>query len=200
MDQSALASASVVTRVAGRRQAFARYLLLGGLLALAVAAGWRVVLAQALADPAGAGQQLRQDIKLLDAHIQRMDGLQADINALALRQAALQQLQTERRQPADWLPQLMHLPEGLHLTAVKQDSLGVHVQGAARASAPVFEWVRQLARQTQGLQRPELIDVSAPLASPAAPLPAGVVFSLKVQPRSTSADPATGGPHTGGAP
>ena len=186
--------------LAGRRRAFARYLLLAGLLALAVAAGWSAVLVQALADPNGAGQQLRQEIKQLDAQIKRMDGLQADINALALREAALQQLQDERRQPADWLPQLMHLPEGLHLTAVKQDRLGVHVQGAARAGAQVFEWVRQLARQTQGLQRPELIDVSAPLASPAAPLPAGVVFSLRAQLQAAPASAAPGGPQTGGAP
>ena len=186
--------------LAGRRRAFARYLLLAGLLALAVAAGWSAVLAQALADPTGAGQQLRQEIRQLDAHIKRMDGLQADINALALREAALQQLQDERRQPADWLPQLMHLPEGLHLTAVKQDSLGVHVQGAARAGAQVFEWVRQLARQTQGLQRPELIDVSAPLASPAAPLSAGVAFSLRAQLQAAPASLGPAGPQTGGAP
>ena len=186
--------------LAGRRRAFARYLLLAGLLALAVAAGWSAVLAQALADPNGAGQQLRQEIKQLDAQIKRMDGLQADINALALREAVLQQLQDERRQPADWLPQLMHLPEGLHLSAVKQDSLGVHVQGAARASAQVFEWVRQLARQTQGLQRPELIDVSAPLASPASPLPAGVVFSLRAQHQAAPASVGPVGPQTGGAP
>ena len=90
--------------------------------------------------------------------------------------------------------------QGLHLTAVKQDSLGVHVQGAARASAQVFDWVRQLASQTQGLQRPELMDVSAPLANPAAPLPAGVAFSLKVQPRATPASAGPGGPQTGGTP
>lgn len=186
--------------LAGRRQAFARYLLLAGLLALAVAAGWSAVLAQALADPTGASQQLRQDIKQLDAHIKRMDALQSVINALAQREAALQQLQDERRQPAGWMPQLMDLPEGMHLTAVKQDSLGVHVQGAARASAQVFDWVRQLARQTQGLQRPELIDMSAPLASPAAPLPAGVAFSLKAQPRAVAAIAGPGGPQTGGTP
>lgn len=186
--------------LAGRRQAFTSYLLLAGVLALAVAAGWSAVLAQALADPTGAVHQLRQDIKQLDAQIKRMDTLQADINALALREAALQHLQDERRQPAEWMPQLMDLPAGLHLTAVKQDSLGVHVQGAARASAQVFDWVRQLARQTQGLQHPELIDVSAPLANPAAPLPAGVAFSLKMQPRATPASAGPGGPQTGGTP
>jgi type IV pilus assembly protein PilN len=186
--------------LAVQRQAFARYLLLAGLLALAVAAGWSAVLEQALTDPTEASQQLRQEIKQLDAHIKRMDALQADIKALALREAALQQLQDERRQPADWLPQLMHVPDGLHLTAVKQDNLGVHVQGAARASAQVFDWVRQLARQTQGLQRPELIDVSAPLPSPAAPLPAGVVFSLRAQSRAAPASAGPVGPQTGGAP
>ena len=72
--------------------------------------------------------------------------------------------------------------------------------GAARASAQVFEWVRQLARQSQGLQRPELIDVSAPLASSASPLPAGVVFSLRAQSRAASASAGPGGPQTGGAP
>jgi type IV pilus assembly protein PilN len=170
--------------LAGRRQAFARYLLLSG----------------ALADPIGAGQQLRQDIKQLDVQIKRMDTLQAAINALGLREAALQQLQDERWLPADWMPQLMHLPEGLHLTAVKQDSTGVHVQGIARASEQVFDWVRYLARQTQGLQSPELIEVSAPLASPAAPLPAGVAFSLKAQPRAAPVSAGPGGPQTGGTP
>ena len=186
--------------LAGRRQAFASCLLLAGVLALAVAASWSAVLDLALADPTGAGQQLRQEIKQLDVQLRRMDALQGDINALALREAALQQLQDERRQPADWLPQLMHLPEGLHLTAVTQDSLGVHVQGAARASAQVFDWVRQLSRQTQGLQGPELIDVSAPLASPAGPLPAGVAFSLKAQPRAAPASAGPGGPQSGGTP
>ena len=186
--------------LAGRRQAFARYMLLAGVLALAVAAGWSAVLEQALADQTETGQQLQQEIRLLDAHIQRMAGLQADMKALALREAVLQQLQDERRQPADWLPQLMQLPDGLHLNAVKQDSLGVHIQGTARASAQVFEFVQLLARQSQGLQRPELIDVSAPLASPASPLPAGVVFSLKAQSRAASASAGPSGPQTGGAP
>ena len=186
--------------LAKRRQAFTRYLMLAGVLALAVAAGWRAVLEQALADQIETGQQLRKEIQQLDAHIQRMAGLQSDIKALALREAVLQQLQDERRQPADWLPQLMQLPEGLHLTAVKYDSLGVHVQGAARASTQVFEWVRQLARQSHGLQRPELIDVSAQLASPAAPLPAGVVFSLRAQLQSAPASAGPGGPQTGGKP
>ena len=186
--------------LAGRRQAFARSLMLAAVLALAVAAGWSVFLERALAGQTETGQQLRQEIQRLDAQIQRMAGLQSDIKALALREAALQQLQDERRQPANWLPQLMQLPEGLHLTTVKQDSLGVHVQGAARASAQVFEWVRQLARQSQGLQRPELIDVSAPVASSASSLPAGVVFSLRAQSRAASASAGPGGPQTGGAP
>lgn len=186
--------------LAGQTQAFAKHLLLAGLLALAVAVGWSVFLEQALADPTVASQQLKQDIQQLDANIKRMDALQADINALAVREAALQQLQDERRQPADWLPQLMHLPEGLHLTAVKQDDLGVHVQGAARTSAQVFQWVQQLARQTQGLQRPELIDVSEPADNPASALPAGVAFSLRVQPRAVPASAGPGNPQTGGTP
>ena len=186
--------------LARRPQAFARHLVLAGVLALAVSAGWSVFLERALADQTTTGQQLRQEIKQLDEHIQRMAGLLSDIKALALREAALQQLQDERRQPADWLPQLMQLPEGLYLSAVKQDSLGVHVQGASRASAQVFEWVRQLARQTQGLQRPELIDVSAPLATPAAPLPAGVAFSLRAQLQAAPASVGPAGPQTGGAP
>ena len=183
--------------LARRPQAFARHLVLAGVLALAVSAGWSVFLERALADQTTTGQQLRQEIKQLDEHIQRMAGLQAELSALALREAALQQLQDERRQPADWLPQLMHLPEGLHLSAVKLDSLGVHIQGAARASAQVFEFVRQLARQPHGLQRPELIDVSAALDGPAFPLPAGVAFSVRAQPRTA---PAGAGPQPQGTP
>ena len=177
--------------LARRRQAFVRHLLLSGLLALVVVAGWCAFLEQSLADQTESSQQLRQEIKLLDARIQRLAVLQADINALALREAVLQQLQDERQQPADWLPQLMHLPEGLYLSAVKLDALGVHVQGAARASTQVFEWVQQLARQTHGLQRPELIDLSVPAPSSTSALPAGVAFSLRAQPRAlpASADP-----------
>lgn len=180
--------------LAWRRKALAQRWALVGLLALASAAGWHVFAVQALAAQAELGQQLHLEIQQHDAQIKRMAGLETGLSALALHAAALQQLQDQRPQLAGGLQQLMQLPGGMHLTVVKQDSQGVHVQGAAQDRTQVFEWMHELARQNHVLQRPEIIDMSASPGSVTAPLRAGVAFTVRTQFRVAPASAAGGSP------
>jgi type IV pilus assembly protein PilN len=138
-----------------QRKAFSYKLLLAGVLALAVAVGLSFTIEQQLNSSTAVRAQLRQELAALDGQLKGMAQLETDISAARLRQSVLQNLQHDSQQPAAWLLALvLRLPEGLHLSAVRQDGRLVQVQGVARSSAQVFELLAQMDRQSPWLLGP----------------------------------------------
>jgi type IV pilus assembly protein PilN len=168
-----------------QRKAFSYKLLLAGVLALAVAVGLSFTIEQQLNSSTAVRAQLRQELAALDGQLKGMAQLETDISAARLRQSVLQNLQHDSQQPAAWLLALvLRLPEGLHLSAVRQDGRLVQVQGVARSSAQVFELLAQMDRQSPWLLGPELLDMSGAVTDRPAGSGVGLAFSIRAELRS----------------
>ena len=83
-----------------QRRSFVQNMALACLAALLTALGLSQLLAQDLARAEDSGLQLRQELKALDAQLKSMAGLQTELQAERMREAVLQQFQTDSAQPA----------------------------------------------------------------------------------------------------
>ncbi len=105
---------------------------------------------------------LRSEISQLEGQIRDIANLQAEIAALRARQQAVENLQADRNIPVHVLNDLARLlPEGVYLTAVRQDNQIVSVSGVAQSNERVSEFLRQLGNASTALSRPELVEIVA---------------------------------------
>ena len=103
----------------------------------------------------------------LDIKIEKIAGLKQEIEALKARQQAVEDLQGDRNQPVYLLDELVRqTPDGVYLRAFKQDGQRVTLSGQAQSQERVAELLRNLAGNSQWLERPDLTEVRAvPLAA-----------------------------------
>jgi type IV pilus assembly protein PilN len=166
--------------LARKRKNFIISLALAALLGLVLAAGVRVWLGQQLSAQMSANSLLTIEISAVDKQLKEMSQVNEEMVKLRLRESTLQALQDERQLSAVWLQELAeHLPDGLYLTALKQDGDKVIVNGMARSDEQVFELLRQIASPGRWLAQAELIEVTgAPLTLDALAL-TGTPFAMR---------------------
>ena len=88
--------------------------------------------------------------------------LRAEIEALKARQKAVEDLQTDRNMPVHLLNELVkQTPEGVYLTAIKQNGQVVPVNGMAQTNERVSEFLRNTAYNSPWLEQPELVEIKA---------------------------------------
>jgi type IV pilus assembly protein PilN len=93
----------------------------------------------------------------LEAKIKDIASLRTEIEALKARQRAVENLQSDRTLPVHLLDELVkRVPEGIQLKSLKQDDLKVTLVGIAQSNDRISELLRQLAYQTEWLEKPEL--------------------------------------------
>ncbi|MBZ2205861.1 PilN domain-containing protein [Massilia soli] len=98
----------------------------------------------------------------LDVKIEKIAGLKQEIEALKARQQAVEDLQGDRNQPVYLLDELVRqTPEGVYLKSFKQEGQRVTVTGFAQSQERVAELLRNLAGNSQWLERPDLTEVRA---------------------------------------
>ena len=165
-----------------QRKAFVQNMALSCLLALLAALALSQLLAQQLARAEETVLQLRQELKALDAQLKSMAGLHTELQAARMREAVLQQVQTDSAQPAAWLwPLAEQVPDGLYWSSVSQDNRVVLVKGVARSSAQVFDLLSQMKRSAPWLQPPELLDMSLVATAQHEGYPPGLNFSIRAE-------------------
>jgi len=114
-----------------------------------------------------ATQQFRNSVldsenKRLDAEIKDIATLQAEITALKARQQAVEDLQADRNLPVHLLIELVkQLPSGVYITALKQESQTVTLQGVAQSNERVSELLRNLLNNSPWLAKPDLVEIIA---------------------------------------
>jgi type IV pilus assembly protein PilN len=149
-------------RRARSKRAFFAGLVLSVLAGVLVVGLWLTAVQQA-----GATQEVRNgllaaEIKRLEAQIKDIASLRAEIEALKARQAAVEDLQTDRNIPVYLLDELVrHAPEGVYLTAIKQTGDTVAVTGVAQTNERVSEMLRNTSYNSTWLDRPELVEIKA---------------------------------------
>ena len=177
-----------------QRKAFVQNLALACLLALLTAIGLSQLLAQQLARAEETSLQLRQELKALDAQLTSTGVLQTELKAARMREAVLQQVQTDSAQPAAWLwPLAEQVPDGLYWSSVSQDNRVVLVKGVARSSSQVFDLLSQMQRSAPWLQPPELLDMSLAAAMQQDGFPPGLNFSIRAELLAGPAEKQPGG-------
>ncbi len=107
-------------------------------------------------------QILQSEIKLFDAQIKDIAGLEAEIAALRARQQAVEDLQADRNLPVHLLTELVkQLPDGVYIANMRQENQTVTLQGVAQSNERVSELLRNLGNNTPWFSKPELIEIVA---------------------------------------
>ena len=103
---------------------------------------------------------LQNENKKLDEKIKDIAGLRSEIAALRARQQAVEDLQSDRNLPVHLLNELVkQLPDGVYLTAMRQDNQNVSLQGLAQSNERISELLRNLTNNTPWLSRPDLVEI-----------------------------------------
>jgi type IV pilus assembly protein PilN len=145
-----------------RRQAFFIGLFLAalaGLLLLVLWYGWQQ---QMLSSQEARNTFLKEEAVKLDEQIKDVTSLKSEIEALRARQAAVENLQTDRNIPVHLLNELVaQTPAGIFVKTIKQDGESVMVSGIAQTNERVSEFLRNTAYNSPWFERPELQEIKA---------------------------------------
>ena len=132
---------------------------LGG---LAVVGIWYTVLQQMTAAQDARNSFLKAEIGRLDLQIKDIATLRAEIEALKARQKAVEDLQTDRNVPVHLLNELVRqTPEGVYLSAIRQNGSVVAITGIAQTNERVSEFLRNTLYNSPWLEKPELVEIKA---------------------------------------
>jgi type IV pilus assembly protein PilN len=149
-----------------RKAAFFAGLGVSVVVGLAVAGVWYAVLDQLTSAQRSRNEFLSAEIKRLEKEIKDIASLRAEIAALKARQKAVEDLQTDRNIPVYLLNELVkQTPEGVYLTAVRQNGQVVSLTGIAQTNERVSELLRNTLYNSQWLEKPELVEIKATSAA-----------------------------------
>lgn len=145
-----------------RKRAFFAGIAVSVVAGLAIVGLWFSVVQQMIAGQQARNDFLKTEIARLDAQIKDIANLRAEIDALKARQKAVEDLQTDRNLPVHLLSELVtQTPEGIYLTAVRQNGPLIAVNGIAQTNERVSEFLRNTLYNSPWLERPELIEIKA---------------------------------------
>lgn len=139
-------------------------------------------------------QYIQNEITRLEAQIKDIANLKSEIESLKSRQRAVEDLQTDRNTPVQLLNDLARLaPEGVYLTAIRQDNKIVTVSGIAQTNERVSEFLRNVSRGSEWLEKPDLIEVKlANVSTNTRDQRRLLDFSMKVSIKAPPQDAASG--------
>jgi type IV pilus assembly protein PilN len=145
-----------------RKRAFFVGLGLAALAGLAVVGLWFSIVQQLTATQQARNNFLKAEIARLDAQIKDIANLRAEIDALKARQKAVEDLQADRNLPVHLLSDIVkHTPEGVYLTAIRQEGQRISINGIAQTNERVSELLRNTAYTATWLEKPELIEIKS---------------------------------------
>jgi type IV pilus assembly protein PilN len=189
-----------------RRQAFFAGLGAAALAGLLVVGLWYLVVQQLISGQQQRNEFLRSEIAKLEAEIKDVANLRAEIEALRARQRAVEDLQVDRNVPVHMLNDLVkHTPEGVYYASIKQEGQALNVTGIAQTNERVSELLRNMSRDAQWLERPELVEIKVATASAGAARDQKRLFDFAVRlsikrPQAPAPDGQPARPATAAAP
>lgn len=147
---------------AARKRAFFVALGVAAVVGVFVIGIWYSLLEQLTSAQQARNAFLKTEIAKLEAQIKDIANLRNEIEALKARQRAVEDLQTNRNIPVYLLDELVkQTPEGIYLTAVRQNGSIVTVTGIAQTNERVSEFLRNTQYNSKWLERPELVEIKA---------------------------------------
>ena len=145
-----------------RRAAFFTALGVAAAVGALFVGGWYGVLQQMISSQQERNGFLTAEIAKLDVQIKDIATLRSEIESLKARQAAVEDLQSDRNIPVHILNELVRLtPEGVYFSVVKQEGAVLTVNGIAQSNERVSEFLRSTGNDSRWLVRPELVEIKA---------------------------------------
>lgn len=177
-----------------RKAAFFAGLGLAGLIGAGIVVAAYLLLQFLTSEQQGRNQYIQNEITRLEAQIKDIANLKAEIESLKSRQRAVEDLQTDRNTPVHLLNDLSRLaPEGIYLTAIRQSDKEVTVSGIAQTNERVSEFLRNVSRSSEWLEKPDLIEVKlATVTTNTREQRRLLDFSMKVVIKTPPREPADG--------
>lgn len=110
----------------------------------------------------GRNQLIQAEVQQLDEQIRDVGTLQQELDGLKSRQAAVEGLQAGRNLPVHLLDELVRwLPDGVYLTALRQESAAITLTGVAQSQERVSELLRNFGGRSPWLTQPHLVEITA---------------------------------------
>jgi type IV pilus assembly protein PilN len=145
-----------------KKVAFYAGLAVAAVAGVAIVGVWYLVVQQLISGQQQRNAFLQQEIAKLDIQIKDIASLKSEIASLKARQKAVEDLQIDRNVPVHVLNELVkQVPEGIYITAVKQEGQTLNVAGIAQTQERVSELLRNTAYNSEWLVKPELIESKA---------------------------------------
>ena len=143
-----------------RKQAFFAGMGLAAVVGALVVAAIFLLLQYLTMEQQRRNQYLRAETEKLEVQIRDIANLRAEIDALKSRQKAVEDLQTDRNTPVHMINDLAkYVPEGIYLTAIRQNDKVVNLTGIAQTNERVSEFMRNIQRESEWLDKPELGEI-----------------------------------------
>jgi type IV pilus assembly protein PilN len=143
-----------------RREAFFATLGVSALMGGVIAGAIFLWYAAQISNQQSKNVVLQTEITRLEGQIKDIATLQEEIAALRARQQAVEDLQADRNMPVYLLNELVRqLPDGVYVTALKQENQVVSIQGVAQSNERVSELLRNLSNNSPWLTKPELVEI-----------------------------------------
>ena len=112
---------------------------------IAVVVGTMFVFSQMIAAQNRLNDRLKDEIAVIEQSIEEIDNLERQKERLLARMEIIDQLQKSRPEIVHLFDELVRqLPEGVHLTSMKQTGSRVELQGVAQSSTRVSALMRQI--------------------------------------------------------
>jgi type IV pilus assembly protein PilN len=177
-----------------RKAAFFAGLGLAGLVGAGLVVAAYLMLQFLTAEQQSRNQYIQNEISRLEAQIKDIANLRAEIESLKARQRAVEDLQTDRNTPVQLLNDLARLaPEGVYLTGIRQDGKLVTITGIAQTNERVSEFLRNVSRSSEWLEKPDLVEVKlAAVTANTRDLRRLLEFSMKVSIKTPVREAAPG--------
>jgi type IV pilus assembly protein PilN len=177
-----------------RKTAFFAGLGLAGLAGAGIVVAIYLLLQLLTSEQRSRNEYIQGEISRLEEQIKDIANLKSEIESLKSRQRAVEDLQTDRNTPVHLLNDLARLsPEGIYLTAIRQDNKVVTISGLAQTNERVSEFLRNVSRNSEWLEKPDLIEVKlATVSTNTRDSRRLLDFSMKVSIKAPAADAASG--------
>jgi type IV pilus assembly protein PilN len=145
-----------------RKEAFLKLMVLAAIVGAAIALGIGGITAAQIASQDQRNNFIKAENAKLDKQIAEIATLKQEIDALKARQAAVEDLQSDRNQPVYLMDELVkQVPEGVYLKSFKQDNQKVALNGYAQSNERVSELLRNVSNNSEWLERPDLIEIKS---------------------------------------
>lgn len=142
-----------------RKQAFFVGLGMSAAIGVGIVVAALLLLQYLTSEQQRRNQYLGAEIGRLEVQIKDIANLRAEIESLKSRQKAVEDLQTDRNTPVHLLNELAStVPEGIYLTTIRQADKIVTISGIAQTNERISEFLRNVSRNSEWLEKPELVE------------------------------------------